>query len=323
MIDIKKYLIDNHGGHKSKQLSSNSEIAMICPECGKGEDHFNFNVDRKRGGCLKCGYGVRSIESLLIKLEGIKKSEAKLLVETGGYKNKVEAVLNIFEDKNIYEEDKEAEHINSDLPKEFELMIDYLRIPKYIIPSCFDDRKYPLLLIEKYGIGFCKKGKYASRIIIPIICGDKKSFVARRIFEWQNNKYKNPPGSKHSQLLFGFDNIKKGETIYVCEGVTDVLRMSQYGYNAVSTFGKKISDNQIKLLSLKEPFEIVVLFDGDAIKQNKKAFRKISLNHNTSYVTLPSEYDPDNIQFNLLKKMIKNRIGISKINDTISILNTL
>lgn len=325
-MEIRDLLIQKYGGAKSRQLASSDEIGLPnCPFCGKDKHHFNVNVRTKTAGCLKCGRGFRGRKAyikLIAKLEDVSFEKAERILLYGD-KDKASAVVDILTaNKNKDEGEKPKNHVNTKLPDEFELIIDPLRSKKKIIPTAFAKREYLDETLERFEIGFCRSGDYASRIIFPIKCRDKYSFVARGIHEWQNKKYKNPPGSKHSQLLFGYNLVQKGKTIVLVEGATDVLRMDAYHIYAVGTFGKKLSMEQIDLLVDLKPKEVIALFDSDALKQNQKAFERLSLRLNASYAILPEPYDPDNIPMILLNNALRNRTGISKLENALRLLKS-
>jgi len=315
MIDYKKILVDKYGGHKSKMSSRQEEISLHnCPKCGKDGDHFSFNVLTCKGGCFSCGYTVFNFCDLIAHIENITIEAANIFVSGIEGKNKLDIIDDFFVDKNNKSEIKKYEHINVELPDEFILMIDYLRHPVARIPKVFTSRKYPLSIIEKFGLGYCETGKYANRIIFPVYCKDKKSFVARRIKDIMPEKYKNPLGSLHSQLLYGYNFISKDKIIFLTEGPTDVLRLASYEYFAVCSFGKKVSYEQIDLLVDLEPKEVVCVFDGDALKQNIKAFNKLSNRLDTTYIILPDEYDPDDCPRDIFESCYINRKNMSKLN---------
>ncbi len=333
MIDLKKYLVEKHGGHKSGQLNSPDEIALPeCFWCHKDKDHFNFNIKTNKGGCLKCGKGFHSVVQMICKLEHLNETRAKLYLMHGSLeeRSKMSLVKDILGKNKIDEKtESEIEHLNTELPDEFIPMVDLtITGVKIRIPLEFKERNYSRKIISKAKIGYCGEGDYACRIIFPIYCKDMKSFVARRIHEWQNKKYKNPPGSKHSQLLYNYNNMPEyGGLIFVVEGVTDVLRLWSYGLYAVCTFGKKISFKQIDLLVELQPKEVVSVFDGDAVKQNKKSFEKLSLRLNASYMVLPKKndeeyYDPDDLPKEKFFKAFEKRIGLSKLDNAIRILKS-
>lgn len=324
MLDLRDYLIDRYSGRPMK--GKPAEISIDCPSCGKGEFHFSFNVVKREGNCFHCPYLVNSGERLLQDLEGITQVQAKILLSTGSLEGtRASAALHILNSKERFSQgtDPDELHKNADLPEGFTLMVNPNRVPVMRVPVQFSSRGYSVRTLQNMQIGFCASGSYSGRIIFPIMCGRLKSFYARRIYDWMEPKYKNPPGSKHSQLLYNYDNIpSQCDLVCVVEGCTDVLRLTDYGMFAVATSGKKISSEQISLLVSKEPKEVVALFDGDAYVENQKSFEKLSYRLNAFMAYLPKKgvvknkteyYDPDDCPKELLNQVISNRIGMSRI----------
>lgn len=328
-MDLRKYLIDSHDARPVKGKAT--EVTMDCPECGKGTQHFNFNIVKMKGNCYSCSYKPYTAVALLTKILSISNNQAKTFLVTGslegGRRSSALAIL----DKSYKPEtaDPDELHLNAAVPEEFIPMVDQNRKPSVQIPLVFKERGYYIGTIEQLKIGFCKEGPYTARLIFPIQCAGMTSFYARRIFDYQAPKFKNPPGSKHSQLLYNYDNIPEGsDRIIVCEGCTDVCRLTNYGWHAVASSGKKISGRQVDLLVDKKPKEVVALFDGDAIKENRKAFQKLSYRLNAALAFLPkkgdgSYFDPDDAPRELLIRAIKNRVGTSRLQDAIRILNII
>lgn len=333
MINMRQYLIKQHNGIPIR--NNPHEITMPCPECKKEKDHFRYNVRKQIGGCWKCSYAVRGDIKFIQKLTGYSKNKASLFYYGGTIEaNKMDAARKILtglqssETTIAYEKEY---HKNAELPAEYVPIIDPNRKPAIIMPKVISHRKYSNKTIYKMKIGFCRSGKYSARIIFPLYCNGMTSFYARRIYKWMGNKYKNPPESKHEQLLYNYDNIPmNADMVFVVEGATDVLRMVDRGYHAVGTSGKKISSEQIDLLVIKKPKEVVVLFDGDASAETIKAFQKLSSRLNASYGVLPEKgdrcglknnsYDPDDIPENLLEKVIENRYEFSKLKTSLKII---
>lgn len=332
---IADFLINECDGVRVK--GSPHEVTMDCPECGKGDGHFRFNTIKGMGACFKCDYRVGSIEALVAKVKGISKMRAEIWVETGNPEaSRAQAAAVILsrdkkEDRSSKVEDR---HIDSPLPKEFIPMYEPLRRPISVVPKVFAKRGYTLNTIANLGLGFCKIGDYAGRIIFPLRCDGKESFFARKIFEYQHPKFKNPPGSKHSQLLYNYDQVYTGASmVFVVEGCTDVCRLFDYGYQVVGTSGKKISSEQIDMLVRKEPKEVVALFDGDAVKENRGAFEKLAYRLKASIAFLPQKgvnvegektyYDPDDAPFDLLKSSIESRVGMSRLDNAINFLKQI
>lgn len=328
-LDLRRYLIENKNGMANKKRPV--EISIHCPNCGKGEGHFSFNLLKRKGGCLKCGYAVHDSVSLISRLENVPETKAKIFLMTGSYdSNRSDIIIRLLDQRELpYEESEPEYHMNSNVPSFFIQMVKEDRNPPVLMPTVFKSRNYSLATIKKLEIGYCTEGDYAARIIFPIKCFGMTSFYARRIFDWMDKKYKNPPGSKHSYLLYNYDNIpRNADLVFVVEGATDVCRLTDYGYYSVSASGKKISSEQIDLLVNLYPREVVFLFDSDAVKENIHSFEKASNRLNCSFVTLPKKgegekahyYDPDDCPRDLFDRAVKDRVGMIRAERAIKIL---
>jgi len=177
-------------------------------------------------------------------------------------------------------------------------------------------------LIEAKIVAEGKKVLYSpfeDRIIFPIkdqvgrFCG-----FGGRIFKEndQRAKYYNSHENDYfnkGSLLFGFDiaknRIKKTERIFLVEGYTDCIAMSQHGFeNTVATLGTACSIEHLKTLS-RYVQEIYVMYDGD--NAGKKAIMRLTelcwqVNLELKVITLKADQDPASFlqnQGNLQKKI--------------------
>jgi len=329
-VNIENYLIEKRGGHWAKwKAERNVEISLdACPNCGKGDEHFNFNVKKNRGGCFSCDFRCDDVQ-LIAALESISRDKAKTVLDGQEYNELDSAISMLGEQTNTNEEITEAEHINCELPKEYELIFDVLRNPSVIVPTAFKQRNYDPRILARYKVGFCRSGDFNARIIFPIKTAHRFSFTSRAILSSQSKKYRHPKGTLTSKMLFGYDMVFRNcKILCIVEGPTDVLRISGYGIDAVCTFGKKISSEQIRLISKREPKEVVCLFDGDAVEQNMKMFQRLSMRLNTSYILLPRKengdfYDPDDIPKEMFFDLFERRVGLDDLMNTVRILSEL
>ena len=117
--------------------------------------------------------------------------------------------------------------------------------------------------IERYDIGYCDKGDYAGRIIVPSYDNDNKLnyFLARDFTGKAYLKYKNPPVSKDVVV---FENqIDFTEPLVFCEGVFDAIAIRR---NAIALLGKNIP-NKLKMRLVEYSVkEITIVLDKDAYK---------------------------------------------------------
>ena len=117
--------------------------------------------------------------------------------------------------------------------------------------------------IERYDIGYCDKGDYAGRIIVPSYDADNKLnyFLARDFTGNAYLKYKNPPVSKDVVV---FENqIDFSEPLILCEGVFDAMAIRR---NAIALLGKNIP-NKLKMRLVQHGVkEVSIVLDNDAFK---------------------------------------------------------
>ena len=117
--------------------------------------------------------------------------------------------------------------------------------------------------IERYDIGYCDKGDYAGRIIVPSYDVDNKLnyFLARDFTGNAYLKYKNPPVSKDVVV---FENqIDFSEPLILCEGVFDAMAIRR---NAIALLGKNIP-NKLKMRLVQHGVkEVSIVLDNDAFK---------------------------------------------------------
>ncbi len=146
------------------------------------------------------------------------------------------------------------------------------------------------------GILFCedyKKGDYSfgPRLLFPVYqFGVYRGFQARTI--WKNTlpKYINASGMEKKTILYNYDNaFKQNEDLIIVEGIFDAVRVGLD--KAIASFGKAISDEQIRLIALGDFKRVILLLDPDAKNEGQASARKLSTNFNT-YVGVLHEKDP-------------------------------
>lgn len=132
-------------------------------------------------------------------------------------------------------------------------------------------------LIKRYDIRIGSViSKYAYRIIIPnrVVHIDEYTdktdmFVARYIFDIPKDeegreliqKYLNPFGNNRRKVVFNLHRIKENQPIIVTEGCFTAISA---GLNAVATYGKLVTNDQIKQILVKKPSRLYINLDPDA-----------------------------------------------------------
>jgi DNA primase len=152
-------------------------------------------------------------------------------------------------------------------------------------------------------MGFCPKGLYAGRVIIPSYDSNNKLnyFIARSVFDDEPYKYKNPPVSKN---VIMFENqINWSEPITLCEGAFDALSIKR---NAIPILGKFIPKKLMDSIYERGVTKINILLDSDA--QDQALYYTIYFQKqgiDTKNI-IPSEKDASEMGFSDINEIIKN-----------------
>jgi hypothetical protein len=200
-------------------------------------------------------------------------------------------------------------------PKKFlSLPIDYLPMWGYSgSPEDLDFRRAVVYLnkrkigwgdIIKYQIGFCKKGEFKNRIIVPSFDEDNKLnfFSARSYYEDSYLKYKNPEASKD---IVGFENmINWNLPIVLVEGVFDAIAIRR---NAIPLFGKTIMENLYNKIITYRPPKIYISLDQDAKKNIAVIVENLLKEGLETHIVELGAKDPAEIGFQGMTRVIKHQ----------------
>lgn len=249
-------------------LTTGDEVRFNCfkNECGISrtpDTKYHLYVNPVKGTyfCQRCQAG-GSLEWLTERL-GLESPERSLLLW--------EKLIHAF----IYgvELDDERQK-RARLPKDFNSIIRGTEAYRYLYERGIKDEK-----IEAYGIGFGTQKMNevpkehqeffagAKRIVIPDYdaSGELCYWVART-YGKHAAKYKNAKVPRDDKV-FNLGRIlrsKERRRIVICEGPISAIVA---GYDAVSTYGKYVTGNQISLLAQAEAEEYVIAGDGDALME--------------------------------------------------------
>lgn len=253
-------------GHGSN-LKGN-ELAFYCPFCHHHKQKLQVNTETQKWHCWTCNSGGKKLTSLLRKLDVDKKTIA--------------VIREIYGDSvyNPQSDDSDTKVFIS-LPKEY---ISLAEAPKGFNPEYkqaihyLQQRGIGIKEIVKYGIGYCKEGLYARRIIVPSYNSDGSLnyFISRSYYSDEKMKYKNPPISKNIICLDS--QINWNEPIILCEGVFDAITIRR---NAIPLLGKFPSKNLVEKIFMSGITDIVISLDNDAMNEALKVseyFRKQGIN---------------------------------------------
>lgn len=283
--DLKDLLIN-------PKLNRRGQYICDCPFCGKAS-HFYISKETQLWDCKKCGeYG--SIYKLLKRL-----NKSYLL---GGA---------TVEDR---EQIKSIKLLLEEAMEEHEEALELLPVKKLPVGWKISAKSTPYLLgrgitpedCKRYNIGATDLyRKYKNYVIIPIYDnGEIRGFLGRygaKHVPPDKLRYNNSRDTEFGQLLFGYDEIIKDETLTVIlvEGIFDKIAVDKVldlwnvdEIKCVCTFGKKISSEQQRKLIMKGVENVVLLYDFDALKDIKKYGLELEEYFNTS-ITYTMKKDID------------------------------
>ena len=175
-------------------------------------------------------------------------------------------------------------------------------------------RNYSRSTMETYNLGFCDNPDEwitHGRLIIPVVFnGQEVCWQARKLDETARGpKYYNSRGFPKSHIVYNFDVASKQPFVVITEGVSDVWRI---GAPAICTFGKNISDAQLRLIEATwKGKPIFLMLDPDAESENKKYFNILkNSSENVKMLKLPKGYkDPGCTPPEVLREIITDALN--------------
>lgn len=223
-----------------------------CPSCGKSKK-FGINLWLDRTNCFSCGYHPKPI-LLLMHLENLDTfAEAYKFLGAFEEAEYLETHLPILEQKEVK------------LPVSFRLLsFGTTRISR-AAQSYMKKRGYDIDYLTMKGVGYCVKGPYAYRIIIPFYERGQMIYFNARQFIAIGSKHKNPPtdefGIGKSLIIYNVDSLHLYKSIYMVESATNALTL---GDRASAYGGKLASTYQISKVLKSQCKRVTILWDPDA-----------------------------------------------------------
>jgi len=287
------------------KINSNDNIAFHCPFCHHNKKKMEVNIVTQYWHCWVCNAAGRKLPILFRKLNVQREKIAKLVellqdVEWRPTKTTTDTpVLQLPEGYRPLWKLQE-------MSPEYRNAIHYLK-----------GRGISIHDILKYRIGYCRKGLYKGKIIIPSYDanGSLNYFVARAYYSEDKFKHKNPPTSKD---IVGFElHINWKMPIILVEGAFDAITIKR---NVIPLFGKTISNTLKKRIVEKGVQKIYICLDLDARKQALETAQYFMSNGLDVYFVDITGKDPNDLGFekitdilNTTSKMTETQLMEQKI----------
>jgi DNA primase len=282
------------------KLVSDDQITYLCPFHSPKNNilrrKFGIRLSTGESNCFACGESGKSYKSLFRKLKVSKAIYAELysIIGEDYYKH------------NATYKKKNKQEIDLKLPEEFLSIaipsdsIEYKHAVKYIKSRGItrDD-------ILRYNIGYCEKGEYNGRIIIPSYDknGNINFFAARAYYAGNSYKYKLPSWSKN---IVGFELfINWKEIPIIVESPFNAITIRN---NAIPLFGK-IMPSELKEAFIENDVEKVnICLDNDAEENSKQMGEELSRLGIKPYFIKLNKKDPNEIGFDKMNELIDNAV---------------
>lgn len=286
------------------------QYICTCPFCSK-EKHFYINITTQLFDCKKCGVS-GSIYKLLKHLDKLYLLGDKTVENTEEIKSIRQLASSEIREKEL----KELSEII--MPAGFKVGIN-----KYLSSRGLTEKDCIRYRIGKTSVMF----KFRDYVLFPIYDGGKiRGYLGRyankRVPEGKL-RYKNSLNTDFASLLYGYDEIVKGvtETVIVVEGVFDKIavdkKLQLYKEDfvkCVCTFGKKISDIQIRKLMQKEITNVILSWDFDALKEIKQYGIELDKYFNVSVAVSTKKKDIDECTTEEVIEVFENTKSIEFFN---------
>jgi len=280
------------------KINSNDNIAFHCPFCHHNKKKMEINIVTQYWHCWVCNAAGRKLAVLFRKLNVQREKIAKLvdLLDDVEWKpNKTTTDTPVLQLPEGYRPLWKLQEMSP----EYRNAVHYLK-----------GRNITIHDILKYRIGYCRKGPYKGKIIIPSYDanGSLNYFVARAYYTEDKFKHKNPPASKD---IVGFElHINWKMPIILVEGAFDAIAIKR---NCIPLFGKTISNTLKKRIVEKGVKDIYICLDLDARKQALETAEYFMSNGLNVYFVDITGKDPSDLGFEKITNVLHET---HKMNET-------
>jgi len=235
-----------------KKTGSGQIIIDRCPYCDSRR-HLYASASTGLWICFKCNES-GDLPKLYAELAGMTYSEALIEIKSDGIRS--------LDFKRTIEEEPDEE-VKIELPPEF---IPCFEEGRWRIPTYLKRRRVTKKTIKDWGIGFCQRGRYKDRIVIPVVSGDESTFVARAALPGMRPGYIGPEVDEGNgrRFLLGWQFARARKSAVLVEGPFDALRVYQAGFTPLALLGKGLGRTQRRRIKELKLSRLVVMLDSDA-----------------------------------------------------------
>ena len=241
-------------GLLGKYYKSSGEYLFKCPYCKHHKHKFSVNIEKNVFKCWICDARGSNLFRIVRRLGNF--SDQERWKELTGQRHDLSEFDRLFEEEI---EEFTPEQI-LDLPESFMSLTGKPTSCAHKALEYLHNRGIGTADILKWKIGYCSKGPFRGRIIVPSFSesGDLNYFIARTYTD-DYRRYMNPSVSR--DIIFNELYVDFTEEITLVEGVFDALKAT----NAIPILGSTIRENSKtfkKILKYDTP--VLLALDPDA-----------------------------------------------------------
>jgi hypothetical protein len=282
---------------QNAKIRKNTDAVYFCPVCKHHKRKLEINLITGKYHCWVCDFSGLNFRTLFKKLN-LPTDQLINFYQPSTVKKKLDSLSNLFDiEKNLLSD-------NKTLPPEYIPLyeknnsIEYKNVLKYIKKRGLTDED-----LLRYEIGYCEKGDFKYRVIIPSFDSDNKLnfYTGRSYYQSSELKYKNCPFSKD---IIGFESmIDFNQDITLVEGPFDAISVR---YNCIPLFGKTLSELLKTKLLTNDIKSVNILLDNDAAKSALKIADFLIKNNITTKIVNLGAKDPSEVGCYKTQSVIQN-----------------
>ena len=235
---------------QTSYIRKGEEAVYHCPFCSHHKKKLEINVRTQEWHCWICHSRGRTISSLFYKLKSKPQYFEELYKIVGKDWKRSESEV--------------VERQLCSLPDEFIPLWKPSKADDYgAAMSYLQKRNVSMDEIIRYNIGFCERGQYEKRILIPSYDKDGNiNFFAARSYVDSFYKYMLPPWPK---TIIGFELfVNWNEPITLVEGTFDALAVRN---NSIPLFGTNLTLGLKLAIVTNNVKRVNIVLDNDALSQ--------------------------------------------------------
>lgn len=194
------------------------------------------------------------------------------------------------------------------------VLYDPLLVNEYLKKRCISKEFCEYYKIKYSKQSYFNETLFMKRLIIPIYNKGKLiSVIGRDVNENSKKKYIYPHNSKHKDVLFNYDNLIHSETLYIAEGIFDLIFFFELGYRNITTcFNNELSKKQLTMV--KKFVKLVLLKDNDT--GGDKLMHQLLCEYDRDFLIFSSNIegeDPGSLNIERTKEYINKMMWSYKI----------